>query len=162
MSSAFAIRKLLAIWITIMISLVVVFLDLPAWISWMKFLPMLLVTYYWGYTEVEYFGPGSAWLLGLIIDMVGDFHLGENALPMLLAVFLLGKLKRKIVFLGLIDQTLVILGVVTAHYLLIIIMQIFAKEGFFWWEIIRNILAGVIIWPIIRHVLTIYRRKFVL
>lgn len=75
------------LWISLAIALVLSVFPLP--VSWAWFRPefVALVAIYWGIVFPQYFGLGTAWLVGLVQDVVEYSLLGQHALALVAVVY---------------------------------------------------------------------------
>ncbi len=99
-------------WVIVLSLLLAVFLTilpLPTWATWSRPLWVLMVLCYWVLALDEKISVGIAWLIGILLDILGGTVFGEHALVMCLSIFILLKIKKQVRMFPLWQQAVVIL-----------------------------------------------------
>ena len=93
--------------LSLLIALFLNFLPTAAW-PWMPdWLALVLV--FWSVRESRHVGMGSAFLLGLAMDVADASLMGQHSLAYVIATYLAGLLSRRILWFPLIQQALHVL-----------------------------------------------------
>lgn len=124
----------------------------PEWLS--------LVLLYWAMALPYRIGIGTAWMSGLLLDVLGGTLLGYNALLQSLVVFLCLQLYKRIRLAPLAQQAMSISGLLLFQHLIAywILGSIgHAPEGYAHW---LSPLTAIILWPMIFTLLRTLRRRY--
>ena len=70
-----------AITTTLLIALILAMLPMPDWTIWLRPVWVLMVLIYWAMMIPYQVSVGTAWLTGLVVDLLNGTLLGEHALP---------------------------------------------------------------------------------
>ncbi len=135
------------IFLTFFIALILEILPLPSWSIWLRPTWTLLVLIYWTLTSPETVGIGSAFIVGILLDLLTGTLLGEHAFVMVIIAYIAIKLHRLIRAFTLLQQTLVVSLLILIYQLLI-----FATQGFLaqlpysplYW---LTVIISTLLWP---------------
>ncbi|MSP53022.1 MAG: rod shape-determining protein MreD [Gammaproteobacteria bacterium] len=105
--------------VSLFIAVVLTILPLPNWAVWARPLWVLIILIYWVLALDCRVGVGVAWVMGILLDILGGTLLGEHALAMAIVIYIVAKLQRQIRIAPLMQQTLLIF-ILSAIYLGII------------------------------------------
>ena len=146
--------------LSLLLAVLLTILPLPTWASWGRPLWVLMVICYWALALDEKISVGIAWLIGILLDILGGTVFGEHALVMCLCVFILLKIKKQVRMFPLLQQAVVILLLGALYQGIIYLLQgIFGNPPatiFYWFSIITT----AIFWPWIFIILRDTRRRF--
>src|SRR5690348_5166579 len=90
------IRSWFFIILSIMVAMMLTILPLPLWAGWVRPLWVPAVVFYWALALPDRFSIVAAWCVGILLDVLLGTLLGENALGLTLAVFVISKLFTRI------------------------------------------------------------------
>ena len=152
-------------WFWILVSFIVALLltlmPLPTWLSILQPQWVGLFLLYWSIATPECVGIGSAFVLGLCLDVLTHTLLGEHAFALMAVVFFAQKWHQQIRLFPLPQQTLAA-GVFTLVYLISLffiqgLQGIAIQQGWTYW---LSAITSPIVWPAVFYILRSYRRKF--
>lgn len=120
----------------------------------------VMVLIYWCLAVPERVGVGTAWTVGLLLDVLKGGLLGEHALGLTLIGFLVLKLHQRIRVYPMWQQALSVLVLLAFYQLVTLwingIMGRPARTWLYW----APSLTGTMLWPLVYVVLRDFRRKF--
>lgn len=146
---------------TIAISFVVaLLLDFVPWTD-LRLTPdfVALVLVFWCVHQPRLVGLGIGWMLGLIIDAGNGVLLGQHALAYSLLAFLAISLSRRILWFGLIQQSLHIAPLLAFAVAVTALVRLAAGAEFPGWTIFVGPLIGALLWPLASVVLLAPQRR---
>jgi rod shape-determining protein MreD len=125
----------------------------PEWVS--------MVLIYWVMALPYRVGIGTAWFVGLILDVLEGSTLGLNALALVIIAYVTLSLHQRLRMFSSVQQSglvlaLVGLNLVVCHWLQIMTQQTIASNLMF----LMAALTSAVIWPSIFHLLRQIRRGF--
>lgn len=142
--------------LTFLIGLVLTILPLSHWLAliWPQW--VVLITIYWIIKLPHRIGIGTAWLAGLLLDVMANNFLGDQALALIIVAYITLNLQQRIRLYPPLQQMLCVLALVASfeftrfwiHGMLSMSVQI-------WFYIATTISSGLV-WPILtsamRHI----------
>jgi len=144
---------------TFAIAFFLMLLPMPA--HWSAFKPVwpLLVFFYWALLWPAQLNVGSAWMIGFTIDLINGTLLGEHALAMTVAVYLVLSRYRQIRMYPILQQALWVSVTVFMYQAVLYCVQILLGSppaSVLYW---LPTLTSMIVWPWVASVIDHYRRK---
>jgi len=146
--------------LTIFIGLLLDILPLPHWALWIKPQWTLLIIMYWAMALSYLVGVGSAFVSGLLLDLLSGTLLGEHALAMVIVVYLVIKFHQRIRVLSFFQQMLCVLVLVLIYQAILFVTQHFVADKplpLVYWS---SSLISAILWPWLFALLRDWRRRF--
>lgn len=138
-------------WIIIPTSLIVAFfltlLPLPSWFENARpeWIPLVLL--YWVINSPFRVNMGIAWIFGLLLDALNDTLLGEHALALILVVFIVNKLYRRLRLYSVWRQAVTIFFILLLYHMILFWIQGMIGQpvavSWFW----MSALSSAILWP---------------
>lgn len=132
----------------------------PAWLEPLRPDWVALVLIYWCLAMPDRIGLGTAWLVGLLLDVVYGSLLGQHALAKTLVAFLVLKLHLRIRIFPEWQQALVIGLILVINHIIIIWVRGISGQadapGTLWFTII----VGIAVWPLVFNLLRKTRRRY--
>jgi rod shape-determining protein MreD len=132
----------------------------PAWLEPLRPDWVALVLIYWCLAMPDRIGLGTAWLVGLFLDVVYGSLLGQHALAKTLVAFLVLKLHLRIRIFPAWQQALVVGLILVINHIIIIWVRGMSGQadapGALWFTII----VGMAIWPALFNLLRKTRRRY--
>src|SRR5579885_2555535 len=95
-----------AIIVTLFIALVLALLPMPEWTIWLRPAWVLMVLIYWSITVPGRVGVGTAWVMGIIMDVLNDTLLGEHALAYTMVIYFVSRMHIRLRMYPLLQQGL--------------------------------------------------------
>jgi rod shape-determining protein MreD len=135
----------------ILLSFVLAFIltsiPLPAWIEPFHPNGLCLVLIYWCMTLPQRVGVGTAWLLGLLLDVSRGTLLGQHALALVVVAFLTLKTHRRLRLFPLWQQSLSVLVLLLINQILVFWVD--GISGYpppnLWY--LAPAVGGMLLWP---------------
>jgi len=146
----------------IVLSLFVAFmlnmLPLTGWALMVRPDFVAIVLVYWGIEQPRKVGFTPAFLLGLAMDVADGSLFGQHALAYCVLMAAAIGLHRRVTLFGLRGQLLHILGVLLFVQLIVLVVRQAAGDAFpGWWYFLPSI-SGCLVWPFVRHLITMPMR----
>jgi len=122
-------------------------MPLPQAIAPFKPYWLALVLLFWALEEPENIGLGTAFVLGLVGDLVHGEILGEQALRLTVMAFIVLRFRARLRFFPMWQQSLAVLGLLVNDRIVLLMVRAFAGDPLppptFW----LAPLAGMLVWP---------------
>lgn len=150
--------------IIILLSFVVAFMltvvPLPEWaVSWRPvWVAMVLI--YWCMALPDRIGIGTAWFIGLLLDVQQGALLGQNALGMSIIAFITLAVYRRVRVFSLVKQALVVCSILFAYLFVMLWIQAMIGYPPKHWSFWMPIVTSMVLWPWLFIVLRDLRRKY--
>ena len=145
---------------TFLLAMILTFLPLPAWISELRPQWIALVLFYWVIAVPERLNLGTAFLIGILLDVLQGSPLGEQALLLTLLAYAAAKGYRQIRVFPLSQQAILISGLILLYQILLQFIHgmfgLYVVDYWFW----LSALSSACIWPWIFVILRDGRRRF--
>src|SRR5579862_7551292 len=74
--------------LTLTLALIFSLLPLPVWMIWYRPAWVLMVLMYWALTRPYQVNVGTAWLCGILLDLLSGTLLGEHAVALTIVIYL--------------------------------------------------------------------------
>jgi rod shape-determining protein MreD len=148
------------IWLTLALALMLSVLPMPEWAGPWRPLWLLVTLVYWSIALPERVGIGIAWASGLLIDVLNDTLLGENALALAVVAWLCIRYGREMRAYTLPRQLLIVAMMVVIHQLVILGVRMFTgnpPQQLAYW---LPVLTSALIWPWMLSLLRDLRHRF--
>ncbi|CAK0745823.1 Rod shape-determining protein MreD [Gammaproteobacteria bacterium] len=152
-------RTVWVVWSTLVVAFMLTLLPLPTWAA--PYHPdwVLSVLIYWAMALPHRVGVGIAWLSGLLLDVLEENLLGENALSLALAVYVVSKLHQRLRLFPRWQQAMLVLVLAFLHKLVALWVRGVTGHvptgGRYW----LPVLTTPIMWPWIFFILRDLRRR---
>jgi rod shape-determining protein MreD len=154
--------KLLLIWLTIILSMMLTIVALPSDVSALWPSLTLLVICYWVMALPQAVGLLTAWVSGFWLDVLQYTILGEQAFAFLMISLIVMLFYKQLRMFSLAQQSIVIFFLVLLHQVIIWSVEGIAGHettGFLFWLVP---VTSLIVWPLVFVVLRDYRRRFIM
>jgi len=129
-------------------------LNLLPWTGWALTLRpdfVALVLLYWSIRQPRALGFGSAWLVGLMMDVADGILLGQHAFAYILTLFVALSLHRRIRRFGLWQQALHILLLLLLMQSVLLLVRLTAGPALWGADFFLSSLTGAAIWPFLNR-----------
>lgn len=134
-------------WLSTAAALLFALIPGPDWFIAMKPLMLALVLVYFAMEQPEHVHVGTAFLIGLIADLLSGSLLGEQALRCAVLVYLVLRFRQRLRFFPLTQQTAAVLGLLVNDRVIALWIQLmagFQLPGGVQW---LNLLSTTLLWP---------------
>ncbi len=134
---------------------------LPLRSEWAFWRPpmLLLLTIYLLFMRVRYVGVVLAWFVGLYIDLMFGQVLGQHALAMSLAVYLVVSQQQRLGHFSLVFQCLFVAVVVLVYEVVLLSVRLAATDFDGNAHLLYPVVASMVLWPLLSIVLRIVKRR---
>ncbi len=151
-------RRRLIIGASFLVALVLSILPWPVWTE--QFRPdwVALVLIYWCMALPTRVGVGTAWSVGLMLDVLYGSMLGENALAKSLIAFLTVRFHLQLRMFPRWQQAVVVLLLVAANNLLVLWIKNLAGQAPSTWSYLTPSIVSMLLWPWLFVILRDIRR----
>ncbi len=139
--------------ISLVLAVILTLLPLPEWAIWLRPAWLLMVLLYWTFSSQGMVGMGSAWFLGICLDVLNGTLLGEHALALTLAVFVAIKLQNSLRLSTWLSQGILLVGCVFIYQLILFCVQGFIAGPLVNWRFWLVPLTSMLFWPWIYFIL---------
>ena len=134
---------------SVLLALALTIMPLPASID--SFRPdwVMLMLIYWALAAPEKYSVGTAWLIGIVMDVAQGTMLGQHALTMSLIVFITIRLHLQMRVFPLIQLTLTVMALLGVYQFLLFwingVAGVSAPATVYWGPVI----TGTLLWPVL-------------
>ena len=143
--------------LTILIGMILTIIPLPHWAIMARPQWVVLLLVFWLTLSPLRISTGTAFIIGLLLDLLTGTLLGQHALAFCLLAYVVIKLKRLLTTFPIMQQTLVILLLamfnLAVQYWIMALAGMFTKTWAYW----LSAPATAIIWPWLTLLLRSYR-----
>ena len=108
---------------------------------------LALVLLYWCIQQPQFVGVGSAWALGLVMDVADAALFGQHALAYALLAYAAAYVHRRVLRFSLWAQALQVAGLLIASQTIILLVRVFAGASGVSWTYFSASLSGALLWP---------------
>ncbi len=126
--------------------------DWPDWLHWLRPAWILLLVFFWTMMKPSRLGLFSVWLFGFGVDVLHSDPLGLNGAVFALAAFLASHSHRRLLIYTIVQQSVVVLGVVLICEAVRQIVRTVAEghpfSAMFWTPALASALIWLLAWPI--------------
>lgn len=151
-------------WLIIPFSLVVAILltllPMPVWTVWLRPVWVLMVLIYWTMMMPYRVNVGTAWIMGLLLDVLNGTLLGEHALALTVVIYFVSKMHSQLRMYPILQQSFWVLLFVLLYQFALFCVQGFLGELPKTWLYWSTSLTSMLLWPWIFVILRDYRRRF--
>jgi len=139
--------KLWFVWLSLIVALGLRYIPtgrLPGVPDWVA-----LVLAFWCIREPLKVGMGTAFLLGLLVDIGLGAAMGQHALAYVVLAYLAAGLSRRVLWFSPLEQALHVLPVLLLAQLLMVLVRLLAGAEFpGWWYFAASFSAALLWWPL--------------
>lgn len=136
-----------AISTTLLIAIILALLPMPDWTVWLRPAWVLLVLTYWAMVVPASVSVGTAWVVGILLDLLCGTLLGEHALALTLVIYSVTRMSPRLRMYPMIQQGLSVLVFVLAYQFVLYCIQGFIDElpssRLYWLSSVTSML----LWP---------------
>ena len=153
-------RRRVVIAISFVVAFILASITGPAWLEPLRPDWVALVLIYWCLAMPDRIGLGTAWLVGLLLDVVYGSLLGQHALAKTLVAFLVLKLHLRIRIFPAWQQALVVGLILAINHIIIIWVRNMSGQSDAPVTLWFTIIVGTAIWPPLYNLLRKTRRRY--
>ncbi|EKD72430.1 MAG: hypothetical protein ACD_45C00678G0003 [uncultured bacterium] len=132
---------------TFLVAFILTLLPMPDWAIWLRPAWVLMVLIYWAMMAPHQVNVGVAWLVGLFLDVLNGTLLGEHALAMTLAIYVVIKIHSRLRMWPLLQQGLSVFFLVLFYQFILFCVQGFLGQPPSSWLYWSSSLTSMLLWP---------------
>lgn len=144
------------IFITIVVSIILMLLPLPEILRFFRPEWVLMTLIYWAMALPYRVSVGTAWITGLFMDVIMGGGLGILAFAYALAIYLIVKLHLQLRQYPIWQQAFIIMSLI----LTVSLVAVITSPKTISWLVLLPVITSTILWPIVYAVLRKIRRTF--
>lgn len=110
---------------------------------------VLLVSVYWVLRAPYLFNIGSAWGMGLLLDLADGTIFGQHALAFGVAAFFAAHYQRRLALFNIWQQAAYVLFLILLNQSILLILQLFSGGEFPGWSYYLPCLTGILLWQML-------------
>lgn len=135
-----------AILTTLIVAMILALLPMPEWAIWLRPAWILMVLIYWAITVPYRVSVGTAWSVGLIVDLLNGTLLGEHALAYTIVICFVSKMHIRLRLYPLLQQGITVFVLVLLYQFILYCIQGFIGElpGPAYW---LSSVTSMVLWP---------------
>lgn len=146
--------------LTFLIAIILTLLPMPAWTIWLRPAWVLMALIYWSILVPDHVNVGTAWFIGILLDVLNGTLLGEHALALTSVVFFVVRMHAQLRMHPILQQAAwVFLFVLLYQFILFCIQGVIGdlpKTWLYW----SSSLTSMLLWPWVFIILRDSRRRF--
>jgi rod shape-determining protein MreD len=140
-------HSFIAVSTSLLVAIILAMLPLPDWMIWLRPAWVLMVLIFWAMVAPDLVSVGTAWLVGVILDLLNGTLLGEHALGLTAIVYMVSYLSIRLRMSPLLQQ-----GITVFFFTLIYLFILYCIQGFigelpsshlYWLPAV----ASMVLWP---------------
>jgi rod shape-determining protein MreD len=118
-----------------------------------------LAVIYWSLESPDRMGLGRAFALGVVGDLLSGTLLGEQALRLTVIAFIVLRLRSRMRFFPMLQQSLAVLALLVNDRIVMLMLRAFAGEGAPVWTFWLAPFLGMLLWPWVFLLLDVVRAR---
>lgn len=132
---------------TFLVAFILTLLPLPDWTIWLRPAWVLMVLIYWIMATPHRVNVGTAWVMGIFLDVLNGTLLGEHALAMTLAAYIVARMHSRLRMFPLLQQSLCVMLIVFWYQFVIYCVQGFLGQIPSNWLFWASPFTSMLLWP---------------
>lgn len=135
------------IFMTLGMALILSMLPIPNWMNWLQPAWVLMVLIYWTMTMSYKVNLGTAWIMGMLVDLFNGTLLGEHALAFTIVIYFVMRMQSRLRLYPILQQSVSIFIFILMYQFILYCIQGFIGEfpqsGLYW----LSSLSSMLLWP---------------
>jgi rod shape-determining protein MreD len=145
---------------TFLVAFMLMLLPMPDWTVWLRPAWVLLVLIYWLTVMPYRINLGTAWIIGLCLDVLNGTLLGEHAFALTIVSYLVVRIHHRFRMFSLVQQGIFVLGFVLLYQFILFCIQGFIGELPRSWLYWSSSFTSMLLWPWVFVIMHDCRRRF--
>lgn len=145
---------------TFVVAFILTLLPMPDWTVWFRPAWVLMVTVYWVMMTPHRINVVTAWLMGIVLDILNGTLLGEHALAMTLVAYIVARMNSRMRMFPLVQQGFIIFLLVLFYQFILFCVQGFLGQLPSTWMFWTPTVTSMLLWPWIFSFIRDCRRRF--
>ncbi|WP_283630409.1 rod shape-determining protein MreD [Shewanella baltica] len=148
------------VWVTLFIGVISQIMPLPSVVGAWRPDWLLMIVLYWSIALPHRYNILTAWVLGLVLDILLGATLGVRSLAMSLVIYVAILHCQRLRNFPKWQQSLVIMLLICMYHLVIYWVEFVMQEAVFDTDLFLPAISGLVIWPWIFWILRRVRRHY--
>jgi rod shape-determining protein MreD len=148
-----------AIPLSFIVALMLTMLPMPEWTVWLRPAWVLLVLTYWAMTMPQHVNVGTAWIVGIILDVLNGTLLGEHALALTVVIYFVVRMHSQLRMYTVLQQAIWLFLFVLLYQFVLFCVQGFLGELPKTWLYWTASATSMLLWPWIYIIMHDYCRR---
>jgi rod shape-determining protein MreD len=149
----------IAVPVTVLFALVLTLLPMPEWTVWLRPAWVMMVLIYWSMTSPQYVNVGTAWTVGIILDVLNGTLLGEHALALVIVTYFVVRMHSQLRVYPIPQQAIWVFLFVLLYQFVLFCVQGFLGELPKTWLYWSSSATSMLLWPWVYTIMRDYRRR---
>lgn len=145
---------------SLLIAIILTLLPMPTWTVWLRPAWVLMVLIYWVMVFPYSVNVGTAWIMGIVLDVLNGTLLGEHALALVIVTYFVARMNSQLRMYPIIQQALWIFVFVLLYQFVLFCVQGFMGDMPRTWLYWSSSATSMLLWPWVFTILRDYRRRF--
>ena len=150
----------LVIPISFFVAIVLTLLPMPEWTIWLRPAWVLMVLIYWAMLTPYRVNVGTAWVIGILLDVLNGTLLGEHALALTFVTYLVVRMHTQLRVYPLMQQSMWIFLFVLIYQFILFCIQGFLGELPTTWLYWSSTVTSMLLWPWVFMLMRDYQRRY--
>jgi rod shape-determining protein MreD len=146
--------------ISLLIAAILEILPLPLWLQWLWPAWVGVVFIYWLFTLPNQVCVGTAFIVGIFLDVLRGTPLGEHAMVLVIIAYIITKLHMRLRVFPRWQQTIVVLLLMLIYQGGKYIIQTLTGQSPTIWLYFLLALTSALVWPVVYNILARYQRRY--
>lgn len=145
---------------TLIIAFILALLPMPDWTVWLRPAWVLMVLIYWAMMMPNEVSVGTAWMTGIVMDLMNGTLLGEHALALTIVIYFVSRMHIRLRMFPMVQQGISVCIFVMLYQFIIYCIQGFIGElpsSHLYW---MSSLTSMLLWPWLFVIMRDCRRWF--
>jgi rod shape-determining protein MreD len=143
-----------------LIAIILTLLPMPAWTIWMRPAWVLMVLIYWAMVSPHRVNIGTAWVVGILLDVLNGTLLGEHALALSTVTYFVVRMHTQLRMYPLLQQGMWIFMFVLIYQFILFCIQGFLGELPKTWLYWSSSATSMLLWPWVFVMMRDYQRRY--
>jgi rod shape-determining protein MreD len=149
----------IAVPVTVLFALVLTLLPMPEWTVWLRPAWVMMVLIYWSMTSPQHVNVGTAWAVGIILDVLNGTLLGEHALALVIVTYFVVRMHSQLRVYPILQQAIWVFLFVLLYQFVLFCVQGFLGELPKTWLYWSSSATSMLLWPWVYTIMRDYRRR---
>jgi rod shape-determining protein MreD len=145
---------------TFIVAIILTMLPMPDWTVWLRPAWVLMVLIYWTTMLPYHVNVGTAWCLGIILDVLNGTLLGEHAFAMTIVAYFVLRMHSRLRMYPLMQQGLWVFVFVLCYQFALFCIQGFLGSLPKTWLYWSSSATSMLLWPWVSSIMGDYRRRY--
>lgn len=144
---------------TFLLAIILTLLPMPGWAIWFRPAWILMVIIYWTMMLPYRVNVGTAWFMGILMDVLTGTLIGEHALALTIVTYLVLRMHTQLRMYPLLQQSLWVFVYVVVYQFILFCTQGFIGELPRTWLYWSSSFTSMLLWPWMYSIIRDYHRR---